>query len=107
MEKKNGPWTIKSTRRVYENELFKVFEDKVIKPDGKAGTYSTIKFIPGVSVLPVDDDGFIYLTKQFRYALGRIDLEVISGAINDESELEAAKRESKEELGIEAEEWII
>jgi ADP-ribose pyrophosphatase len=105
MERKNGNWTIKNTRKVFENEFFKVFEDEVIQPDGKDGTYATIRLLAGAAVLPVDDDGFVYLTKQFRYALERDDLEVVSGAIEGEEPLKAAQREAKEELGIEAEEW--
>ena len=105
MEKKNGNWTIKRTRKIFENDFFKVFEDDVVQPDGKDGKYATIRFVGGVSVLPVDDDRYIYLTKQFRYALGREDLEVVSGAVEEEEPLEAARREAKEELGIEAAEW--
>jgi 8-oxo-dGTP pyrophosphatase MutT (NUDIX family) len=101
----NGNWTIKERRKIFENEFFEVREDDVIQPDGKDGKYATICFVPGASVLPVDDDGFVYLTKQFRYALERDDLEVVSGAVEDEQPLEAARREAKEELGIEAEEW--
>lgn len=106
MEKKNGDWTIKNTRKVFGNEFFEVVEDDVIRPDGRDGTYATIKFKPGVSVLPLDDDGHIYLTRQFRYALERFDLEVVSGVIEDENHLAAGKREAREELGIEAAEWI-
>ena len=105
MEKKNGDWTIKDTKKIYENDFFKVFEDDVIKPDGKDGKYATIHFKSGACVLPVDDEGNIYLTRQFRYALGREDLEVAAGAIEDEDRLAAAKREAREELGIEAENW--
>src|SRR4051812_29040722 len=105
MGRKNGNWTIKHTRKIFENDFFKVFEDEVIQPDGKDGKYATIRFVQGAAVLPLDDDGFIYLTKQFRYALGREDLEVVSGAIEDENPSEAARREAREELGIEAEEW--
>jgi 8-oxo-dGTP pyrophosphatase MutT (NUDIX family) len=48
-----------------------------------------------------------YLTKQFRYAIGKDSLEVISGGIEDEGEpLQAAKREAEEELGIQATQWI-
>jgi 8-oxo-dGTP pyrophosphatase MutT (NUDIX family) len=103
--RKNGNWTIKTTRKVFENDFFKVFEDEVIKPDGKDGKYATIRFVKGVSVLPVDDEGFVYLTKQFRYAIERDDLEAVSGAIEDEEPLEAGRREAREELGIEAEDW--
>ena len=105
MTKKNGDWTIKETEKIFKNDFFEVIEDKVIQPDGKDGKYATIRFKPGACVLPVDDEGNIYLTKQFRYALGREDLESVAGAIEDESPLEAAKREAREELGIEAEDW--
>ena len=105
MSRKNGNWTIKQTLKVFENDFFKVFDDEFIQPDGKDGKYATICFVRGVSVLPIDDDRFVYLTKQFRYALEREDLEVVAGAVEDEKPLEAAKREAKEELGIEAGEW--
>lgn len=105
MSRKNGNWTIKARRKIFENEWFKLFEDDVLQPDGKDGKYATICFVQGVSVLPLDEDGFVYLTKQFRYAIEREDLEVVSGAIEKEEPLEAAKREAKEELGIEADEW--
>jgi ADP-ribose pyrophosphatase len=106
MEKKNGKWTIRNRRKIFENDFFKVFEDDVIQPDGKDGKYATICFVRGAAVLPVDDDGFVYLTKQFRYAIERDDLEVVSGAVEEgEEPPEAARREAKEELGIEAGEW--
>ena len=104
MEKKNGNWTIKDTEKIYENDFFTVYEDKVIEPDGKDGTYATIKLPPGVGILPIDDEGFIYMTKQFRYSAGRETLEVVAGSVEDEEPIEAAKRELKEELGITAEE---
>lgn len=106
MEKKKGNWTVKDTHTRFENDFFKVYEDDVIQPDGKPGTYATIKFPAGIAVLPVDDDGTVYLTRQFRYALGGMNIEVVCGAIEGEDALEAAKRETKEEVGIEAGEWI-
>jgi ADP-ribose pyrophosphatase len=106
MERRNGDWLIKNSKEVFTNEFFTVCVDDVIKPDGERGEYATIGFAPGVAVLPVDDEGFAYLTKQFRYAIGRMDIEVVAGSIDGEDALEAAKRETKEELGIEAEEWI-
>jgi ADP-ribose pyrophosphatase len=103
--KENGKWLIRSTRKVFENAFFAVFEDDVIKPTGDEGKYATVRFKPGAAVLPIDDDENIYLTRQFRYAIGRDDLEVVAGSIDGEGALDAAKRELKEELGIEAEEW--
>ena len=105
MEKKNGDWTIKKTEEAYKNDFFTVFKDEVVQPDGKDGSYATVHFPSGVAILPIDDEGFVYLVKQFRYVVGRTSLEVIAGSIEDEKPLEAAKREAREELGIEAETW--
>lgn len=59
------------------------------------------------TILPVDADGVVYLTRQFRYALGRESLEVIGGGLDEgeEDPLLAARREAREDLGIFAEEW--
>jgi len=104
-QKQNGQWTIRSTKKVFENPFFAVFEDDVIKPDGTDGRYATVRFTSGAAVLPIDDEDNVYLTRQFRYAIGRHDLEVVAGSIEGEGALDGAKRELKEELGIEAEEW--
>jgi 8-oxo-dGTP pyrophosphatase MutT (NUDIX family) len=105
MGKKNGNWTIKNTEEKFSNDFFAVFEDRVIQPDGENGKYATIEFVPGVSVLPIDADDFVYLTKQFRYKSGRETLEVVAGAVEDETPMRAAKRELKEELGVTAQEF--
>jgi ADP-ribose pyrophosphatase len=106
MEGRNGGWTVKGTKKIFSNKFFRVFEDDVLQPDGKPSKYATISCIPGVGVLPIDDDGNVYMTLQFRYALHRDSIEVVSGGYTpDEDTLEAAKRELLEELGIEATEW--
>lgn len=106
MEKKNGPWTIKNTEKVHENDFFTVYRDDVVQPDGKDGSYGVVDFPPGVGVLPIDDEGNVYLVKQFRYAVGRVSLEILAGSVEDgEEPLESAKREAKEEVGVEAEKW--
>ncbi len=91
----------------YKSAWLEVCEDRVVKPDGQAGSFATVKMRPGVSVLAMDEDWQIYLTSEFRYAVGRESIEVVSGAI-DEDELPpvAARRELREELGIEAAEWV-
>jgi ADP-ribose pyrophosphatase len=106
MEKKNGQWTIKNTEKVYSDDFFTVYKDDVVQPDGKDGQYAVVDLKPGVGVLPIDDKGFVYLVKQFRYAVGRMSLEVTAGSIEDgERPLHSAKREAREEAGIEAEKW--
>ena|SRR3989338_5561689 len=107
MERKNGPWIIKSTIPKYKNPWIEVHEDQVIRPDGQPGIFGMVKMVSGVAVLPMDDEGLVYLTEEFRYAIGGYSIEAMSGGIeNNEKQLDAAKRELEEELGIQAEEWI-
>jgi 8-oxo-dGTP pyrophosphatase MutT (NUDIX family) len=106
MTRKHGPWTIKESTQKFRHKLIEVYEDQVIKPDGSHGVYATVRVKPGVAVLALDADNTVYLAREFRYAIGANSLEVVSGAIDDgEQPIDSAKRELKEELGIEAGEW--
>jgi ADP-ribose pyrophosphatase len=62
---------------------------------------------PGITVVAIDDQNQIYLTEEFHYAVGCETLEAVSGGVDEGEEyLKAAQRELKEELGIEAAEWV-
>jgi len=103
----HGPWTITGTREVHRDPWVRLSVDDVIRPDGKPGTFTVVRITPGVSVLPLDADGFVYLNEEFRYAVGDVSLEVTSGGREDgEDPTGAARRELKEELGIEADDWV-
>jgi 8-oxo-dGTP pyrophosphatase MutT (NUDIX family) len=105
MVKKNGPWTIHGSTRRFQNEFIEVWEDQVTQPDGSPGAYATVTMKPGVAILPVDNE-FVYLTRQYRYAFCGECVEAVAGGIEEGQEpLEAAKRELREELGIEAKRW--
>ena len=105
MERKHGPWTIKSSECLHRDEFVEMWLDEVVKPDGEPGRYATMKMKPGVAVLAVDEEGFAHLVRVFRYAVGKECVEVVQGMIDDgEEALEAARRELSEELGIEARE---
>ena len=106
MARKHGPWTIESSQEKFRNAFIRVRQDEVVQPDGRPGQYATVTMPAGVVVLPVEDDGRVYLVRQFRYAVGRESLEVASGGLNPgEDPLRAAQRELREELGIEAADW--
>ena len=107
MKKKKGPWIVTDTTVVYKNPWIQVIEDKVVQPDKKEGIFGVVHMKSGVSVLALDENGYVYLTKQYQYALEKKSLEAINGGIDkDETKLDAAKRELQEEAGITAKEWI-
>jgi len=102
-----GPWSVEKTVQRYKSAWLEVFEDKVIRPDGEPGSFATVSLKPGVSVLALDEDEQVYLTSEYRYAIERESIEVVSGAVDeDETPAAAAQRELREELGIEASQWV-
>jgi 8-oxo-dGTP pyrophosphatase MutT (NUDIX family) len=104
--RRHGPWLIEESSPRYTSPFLELHEDRVKKPDGTPGTYATVTLKRGVAVLPVGDDAVVHLTRQFRYALGRDSIEVVSGALEEgEDPLPAAQRELREELGLTAEQW--
>ena len=104
--KLHGPWKIVSSNEVYQDPWIEVQRDDVIRPDGKAGTHCVVHMKPGVCVVALDDEGFVYLTDEFHYGIGRGSIEGVSGGIEqDETALGTAQRELEEELGLEAERW--
>lgn len=103
----HGPWTILSSNQVYRDPWVLVQRDEVIRPDGKPGTYAVVHIKPGVCVLAMDAERNVYLTEEFHYAVGETTIECVSGGRDDdEPPLAAAQRELREELGIEAEQWL-
>jgi ADP-ribose pyrophosphatase len=105
--KTHGPWKIVARHEIYRDPWLAVYKDDVIRPDGNAGTYSFVHIKPGVCVVAVDEENFIYLTEEFHYGVGRTTIEGVSGGIEPaENALLTAQRELKEEIGIEAEEWL-
>ena len=102
----HGPWTILKRREIHRDPWIQVIQDDVIRPDGKAGTHDAVYLLPGVTVLAVDENQNAHLTEEFRYAVGRVTLEGVSGGRHEgESPLATAQRELREELGILAAAW--
>jgi len=106
-EKRNGHFIITDSVQKYKNPWIEVTEDQVIRPDGKPGIFGVVRVLDGAAILPLDEEGYVYLAQEFRYAFGIEDIGTVSGApYVDEELIDTAKRELKEELGMEAEEWI-
>lgn len=106
MKKEDNPFIVKGSKLIYENPWIKVREDSVIRPGGKDGIFGVVEMRPGVTVVALDADRFVYLVREYKYALERYSLECISGALdNGEDVLSAAKRELREEIGGASTEW--
>lgn len=102
----NGPWRVLGTTEIYRDPWLVLRKDDVIRPDGRSGTHTVTRFKDGVSVLPLDDSGHVFLTEEFHYAQGRRGIEVISGGVEEREDLlSAAARELREEVGIVASRW--
>jgi 8-oxo-dGTP pyrophosphatase MutT (NUDIX family) len=79
-----------------------VREDQVIRPDGSLGIYGVVHFQNrAIGVLPVEEDGSIWLVGQFRYPNQVYSWEIPEGGGSpDESPEESARRELREETGL-------
>ncbi|MDQ6482308.1 NUDIX hydrolase [Dyadobacter sp. LHD-138] len=100
-------WKTLSSETVYENPWLEISHREVINPAGKDGIYGVVKFKnKALGIIPVDEDGNIYLVGQFRYTLNEYSWEIPEGGGPfDEDVLDAAKRELKEETGLIAANW--
>jgi 8-oxo-dGTP pyrophosphatase MutT (NUDIX family) len=101
-----NPWRTVSSRQVYDNPWIAVREDRVTRPDGESGIYGVVHYKNiAVGILPIEDD-HIYLVGQHRYPLNLYSWEIPEGGCPEgESPLKAARRELREETGLEAKHW--
>ena len=77
MTRMKGLWLVEESVEKYKNAWLEVSEDQVVRPDGKAGAFATVRMKPCVSVLAMDDLAQVYLTSEYKYAVERETIEVV------------------------------
>jgi len=102
-----NPWKRLSTKKLYDNAWIKVEEDQVRNPVGGENLYGKVHFKNlAIGIIPLDADMNTWLVGQWRYPLDEYSWEIpMGGGLRTVDPLESAKRELKEETGINAKEW--
>ncbi len=81
--------------------------DMVLLQNGEHTLREVVEHPGGVTIIPIDDDGYVYCVRQFRYPMSEHLLEVPAGKLEfGEEPLQCAHRELSEETGISASEYI-
>jgi ADP-ribose pyrophosphatase len=97
---KKGPFLETARSTVYRTAWLRVEEARVIRPDGTAGLFGLAHVEPGATVVALDEDRNVFLVREYKYAVERETIELISGGIDaGETPVEAAVRELHEETG--------
>ena len=91
----------------YQGVIVNVRLDRAELCDGSVVRREVVEHPGGATILPVDDEGYCYCVRQFRYPFGKLMLEAPAGKLGyGEDPRECALRELSEETGFTADEII-
>ncbi|OPZ92832.1 MAG: ADP-ribose pyrophosphatase [Firmicutes bacterium ADurb.Bin419] len=92
-----------SRKHIYKGNIIDVECWNVLLPNGKEASRDVVLH-PGASVvIPITDKGEVYMVRQFRKPIDLESLEIPAGKLDKgEDPLVCAKRELKEETGLDA-----
>jgi ADP-ribose pyrophosphatase len=89
---------------VYQNKWLTLREDKILRASGKEGIYGVVEKPDFAIIIPIDKD-HVYLVEQYRYTIGKRQIEFPQGAWEDNPDapaLKLAAGELREETGLRA-----
>lgn len=95
---------LEKRENIFKGKVIEVSVDTIKNKKGEYATRELVHHNGAACVLPIDEEGNVYLVKQFRYAFLEYMLEVPAGKRDGQEEFKiTAIRELKEETGIVAE----
>ncbi|MDO4904541.1 MAG: NUDIX hydrolase [Lautropia sp.] len=95
-----------SRELVYSGRFLKIRRDVARLPDGSSATREFVMHPGAAAMIAMDSEDRILIERQFRYAPGRVYIELPAGKRDPgETTFETAKRELAEETGYLAHRW--
>ncbi len=94
------------SKELLSNSIFHVTMDRAVDPDGFEIQRAIVQHGGSAVMMPVDEKGRVLLVRQYRLPARDYLWELPAGRVDPgEKLLQAARRELKEETGLEAKTW--
>ncbi len=88
---------------LFQGRAFTLRREQVQMPNGSQSLLEIVEHRPSVTILPLDETGLVWFIEQYRHPARRVILELPAGVIEaNETPVECAQRELREEIGMSA-----
>lgn len=88
------------SEEIFKGRIFDLHRERVRYPDGREADFEFLTHKGAVTIVPLDEDGNIWMVRQYRHPTGGLLLELPAGTLEvGESPINCASREVREEIG--------